>query len=183
MSFVGWAFLLTNPLWTAFLHGILCRIKVTGRLPRQMVTVIAILSLVLIQTLVSFLFLNVGENRTLPLYSFLVSLLSGHVYFHIFNMSETARRIRILIQIRKSGSVAPDAFERENYSPEEMVKIRLQRLVELQQISESRGVYKTRPSILLVAAMILKAYETILFPIRGKSENPNHPRASAHASS
>lgn len=49
-------------------------------------------------------------------------------YFHLFNMSETARRIHILLNVLEHGVLRQEEI-RAIYSPRDMVMIRLERLV------------------------------------------------------
>jgi len=170
---MGGVFLLANPVWTAFVHASYCRFPKFAKLPRQFVTALAISTLILAQTLSGFFFLEDSKSRLDLIYPFLVAILSGHVYFHIFNMSETARRIRILLKIKKGESVLPT----EHYSSRQMIEIRLKRLVDLKQISLKEGIYRYRPSVLLVAAVILKKYESTLFKRRDQMPH-SHPQHS-----
>ena len=65
----------------------------------------------------------------------------SYAYFHFFNMSETARRIRMLILIFKKGITTLDKLQ-ENYSSDQMVTARLNRLLQMQEIStDNKGVY------------------------------------------
>lgn len=158
MNVGGWIALIGNPLWTAGVHALLCRQNYCRRLPRQLVTAIAILATVALQTIGGLCFYG-ASSATGPIYIFFIALLSGHVYFHIFNMSETARRIRILLKLKQGKSVTIS----ESYSSQEMIAVRLKRLVELKQVTEQAGVYNYRPSILLAVSIALKTYERLLF--------------------
>lgn len=164
MTLIDWIVLLGNPLWTAMAHAGMNRLPAACKLPRQALTVLAILVLVPIQ--IAFAFLTGGELSRLLFFG-LLALLTGHVYFHIFNMSETARRIQILIRIKKRQGAAGSSGM-ESYSSEEILKVRLGRLVELRQVKVREGKYHWRASILLVASVILKMYERILFPNRAQ---------------
>jgi hypothetical protein len=65
---------------------------------------------------------------------------SSYVYFHFFNMSETARRIRILVH-GASGGLIPAREIGAAYTPERMVAIRLERLVALKELQVKGGRY------------------------------------------
>ena len=62
------------------------------------------------------------------LYLFLIYGLFSYVYFHFFNMSETARRVRILAEIQKARVFKRDRVH-EEYSARDMISNRLKRLV------------------------------------------------------
>lgn len=94
---------------------------------------------------------------------FSVYTLLAYVYFHIFNMSETARRIRILAESRQRGKVTRTEIVRE-YTCERMVKIRLDRLVALRELRLKNGRYTMGRGRLLFPARIVFGFRRILFP-------------------
>lgn len=55
----------------------------------------------------------------------------GYAYFHVFNMSETARRIRLLNELCENNTI----IRNKKYTIEELIDRRLERLVELGQIT------------------------------------------------
>jgi len=59
-------------------------------------------------------------------FAFLVFNGVAYAYFHFFNMSETARRIRMLLQIRHAGAAGLRVQDLERaYSPRDMIEARL----------------------------------------------------------
>lgn len=99
------------------------------------------------------------EDRGTPetiyalLFAFLVFNGIAYAYFHIFNMSETARRIRMLLQIRQTGpsGLRIQELERE-YSPQDMIEARLDRLVKMHQlVLDDDGRYRASGQVLLLA--------------------------------
>ena len=76
-------------------------------------------------------------ERSMPfwIYMFLIYSFSTYTYFHLFNMSETSRRIRMLNALRKGNSQNVDTLEKL-YDDSQMIKARLNRLVALKQIQE-----------------------------------------------
>jgi len=74
------------------------------------------------------------------LYVFGIYACSSYVYFHFFNMSETARRIRILVH-GAAGGMIPTQEIGATYTPEGMVAIRLERLVALKELQVREGRY------------------------------------------
>ena len=110
------------------------------------------------------LFLSREGSGLFPgIYLFLVYVLSSYIYFHIFNMSETARRIKILtlVYCRSVGKEEIAA----SYNERAMILLRLQRLLGL-GILELRGqryFLKSKPAgwtakfILSLRSVILNA--------------------------
>lgn len=88
----------------------------------------------------------------------------GYAYFHVFNMSETARRIRILIEIFRHDTL-PSRDLRGDYSPEQMIRVRLDRLVKMGQVSRTPdGLYNIDSRLLVTAAKAMRLFRGMLFP-------------------
>ena len=91
-----------------------------------------------------------------------VYLLWSYVYFHFFNMSETARRIRILL-----GDPQPPTLKRidsnQSYTCDKMIKIRLQRLVSLGELRKIDNKYLTGKRILVFPSFIISCLHNLLF--------------------
>ena len=90
----------------------------------------------------------------------------SYVYFHLFNMSETARRIRILVQGREGGTL-PDGETSAQYTPDAMIALRLNRLVSLRELRIRDGRYllgKRGLLGLLLPARMVFALRRFLFP-------------------
>ena len=83
----------------------------------------------------------------------------AHVYFHVFNMSETARRIRILVSIKEEGRMPMDVDAAKN-----AIQIRLARLRDLRQVKHQESKYASTPGVLTYVAVVMDAYERLLFP-------------------
>ena len=96
-------------------------------------------------------------------YLFAVYLLMAYVYFHVFNMSETARRIRILAQGHRSGKVVKDEMV-QNYTPGQMIDLRVERLEALGEISLRDGRYLPSRMRLLPAARLVFFLRRVIFP-------------------
>ncbi len=56
----------------------------------------------------------------------------AYAYFHVFNMSETARRIHILLHVLTHNGVNAESLS-ENYLPRSMASVRLDRLEKMGQ--------------------------------------------------
>ena len=71
----------------------------------------------------------------------------SYVYFHFFNMSETARRIRILIQLYENNSISIDQLKNE-YNSSDMINSRLERLLKMGEIKkDASGRYYSNHKI------------------------------------
>ncbi|MBN1542375.1 hypothetical protein JW992_09540 [candidate division KSB1 bacterium] len=80
-------------------------------------------------------------------YLLLVYNLVAYSYFHFFNMSETARRIKILVGIFKSRINFVAGYE-DAYHPTDSVLVRLERMTALglvRRVQTDRYVLKNRP--------------------------------------
>lgn len=95
-------------------------------------------------------------------YLFSVYLLFAYVYFHIFNMSETARRIRILEEIRKIGVLKKDVLAGK-YSCQDMISVRLNRLVAFGWLQKTGDKYIIKNRIPLLIAKIVSKLGSVLF--------------------
>lgn len=95
------------------------------------------------------------------IYLFLAYSSLGYTYFHFYNTSETARRIRLLHEIdRGDGLTAEEIFRL--YRTEDIVGLRLRRLVHLGQLDCVNGVYKIKSNILYAAACIMEKWQALL---------------------
>ncbi len=111
------------------------------------------------------------ETILMLVFVFLVVNSFLYAYFHFFNMSETARRIRILLQLRLKGVLQPEEM-REDYSPVSMVKVRLNRLVETGQIiKRSDDQYYIANFFLLRVALFIAAWRSLLGFKQRRREN------------
>jgi len=138
---------LLAPLGYAALHGAAMRLSFTRRWPAQKSAVLSCALGAVLET--------ASWWRTSPLFGILVSAATAHVYFHFFNMSETARRIRLLV-CRYRGLEAGSG----------QTVIRLDRLEKLGEIERMGDEYVSRGGVLTFAAKIMVAYEACLFPER-----------------
>ncbi|MBE9531811.1 MAG: hypothetical protein IME98_03290 [Proteobacteria bacterium] len=95
------------------------------------------------------------------LYALIVFNLVGYTYFHIYNMSETARRVRILYDIYSKGSLAKSDID-ESYKKDDMVAIRLERLLGLGQIRKEKGAYFLDGRVLYYGAVLLAFWSRLI---------------------
>jgi hypothetical protein len=106
---------------------------------------------------------SVSELSWMMFFALFVYGAAGYAYFHVFNMSETARRIRILIEILQHGALPADAL-RDDYSPERMIRVRLDRLLKMRQIRrQADGLYRIDRKLLVTAAKSFRVFRHVLF--------------------
>jgi len=110
--------------------------------------------------------LMIGAIRNVPVLEFFILIIYAlivyncvlYAYFHLFNMSETARRIRILLHLRESGGLAKQQLI-ALYSPQNMVEARLKRLQKMGVICTTQeGNYRISNRI---AVMIARLFQVI----------------------
>lgn len=77
---------------------------------------------------------------TETLYALAVYNALAYGYFHVFNMSDTARRIRILIAVHSSGGLKTNDLA-ASYGSRDMLKHRLDRLLTTRQVKLNNGRY------------------------------------------
>ena len=91
---------------------------------------------------------------------FLVHLLTygsfSYCYFHFINLGETARRIRILRELRDSSNGLSLSEILKNYNANEIIDCRLSRLIKSQQvIFKNNRYYIGRPMMYLIARILV----------------------------
>ncbi len=89
------------------------------------------------------------------LYALLVFNSVAYSYFLLFSLSETGRRIRILLQLLEGDSINTNE-QAANYSSEAMVRQRLVRLGQMGQISDTSGRYRIDNRFLLRVAKLIR---------------------------
>jgi len=159
------AALALTPLWTAIVHALLMRAGLKRMQSRQMTALIS--SAVLAPVLAVVLWhlylggLEAPERLTASLYAILVFCLMSYTYFHFFNMSETARRIKMVIEISKSDGL-PCAALRGRYNARLMVDNRIERLKAAGQICEKDGRFRLNARLIYYAALIVEWWGDLL---------------------
>jgi len=110
---------------------------------------------------VIFVFYLFNKDIFAIFYAFIVYNSLGYAYFHLFNMTETARRIKILFEIKKNKGLAVEKLT-EHYKSDFMIETRLHRLIELNQIEEVNGKYFIKGKFLLFATIMINGLKKIL---------------------
>ena len=106
---------------------------------------------------------ELANGRTIAwLYCAIVYTSIAYTYFHFFNMSETARRVRILYEINRAGSLNYKDI-RELYSTPDIVGVRIQRLIQMKQLKkESDGRYSLDGRLLYYTARFVAAWRGLI---------------------
>ena len=94
-------------------------------------------------------------------YSFIVYSGIAYSYFHLFNMSETARRIRIFYEIHKAGSLTA-AEILSIYGTNDIISVRLERLMAVNQLARKQDLYVMEGRTLYYVALMVRAWGTLL---------------------
>lgn len=104
---------------------------------------------------------SLTELALAALYSIVVFNALAYAYFHLFNMSETARRIRILYEIYLAGVLTQAGLE-SSYSSSVMLENRLERLLEMRQIKRISNLYFLDNRLIYRAASIVALWGGLL---------------------
>ncbi|QPJ65337.1 MAG: hypothetical protein G3M78_08010 [Candidatus Nitrohelix vancouverensis] len=84
-----------------------------------------------------------------------IYFLLAYNYFHFINMGETARRIRILRELHESENGLSQEEILERYNAQDMIRLRMQRLLNNGQIIQKGGrYYIANPTVLRIAQCV-----------------------------
>ena len=153
------------PIWIFLGHVFVNRAIRSLGFSRQLVVFFTAITVTFLVAL-SLSFSERGFSLSVFIFTLVVGLQFAHIYFHFFNMSETARRIKILVDLKRGGS-----SEQKTYAPGEMVSLRLQRLREAQQVEFDGTTYRAKRSAFLFIVWVMKWYERLLFSERRFTRN------------
>jgi len=154
-------FLLFSPLILMIFH--ICYIRLDkyifkSKFSNQMIMILCEL---ILNIPVLFITYSINKSFSALIYSFIVYNSLGYAYFHFFNMSETARRIKILLEIKKNNYLEIEELTKY-YNCKVMVEKRRQRLLDSGQIQEIEGKFFIKSKILLFAAITVNFLRKIL---------------------
>lgn len=158
------AVLVGSPLWILLSHMALAR--VFPRVAPQIVAIGAALAgalptALLVETLA---FPGPPALHRMPValtYVAVVYASIAYSYFHLFNMSETARRIRILRELHAAGSLTAEEISRL-YSGASVLEARFDRLVATRQLQMQAGRFVEAGRPLYIAACLVRAWRLVL---------------------
>jgi hypothetical protein len=94
-------------------------------------------------------------------YGVVVYACVAYCYFHLFNMSETARRIRILSEIYLAGSLDAGQLSRR-YDGVAVLEMRLDRLLATRQLARRADRFVNAGLGLYVAACLVRSWRLVL---------------------
>lgn len=158
------AVLATSPIWILLTHIAVARLF--RREPPQLVAAAACLGGIVPTTLLACV-LAVPDRRLflqMPVevtYGCVVYSCLAYSYFHVFNMSETARRIRILSEIYLAGPLTAGEISRL-YSGSALVETRIGRLVATHQLEMRGDRYVHAGRFLYIAACVTRGWRSVL---------------------
>ncbi|MBI4860939.1 MAG: hypothetical protein HY815_11880 [Candidatus Riflebacteria bacterium] len=104
---------------------------------------------------------TVTGTAAVLIYAAVVHNLLGYATFHLVNMSETARRIRILEELRVQRTVSVEELG-SRYGSRQMLSSRIDRLVALGQISRQGDRLVSTGRVLAIAAGAVAWWRRIL---------------------
>lgn len=105
---------------------------------------------------------SASEVALMMLFAVVVFNCAAYAYFHVFNMSETARRVRMLLQLYEIGGATAGELL-ATYSPTDMIAARLARLLEMRQIAcHADGRYYPSGHLLLWTANAIEWIRRLL---------------------
>lgn len=168
------SFLLTVPITCFFLQLLLHRLFFR-KLPPKSPVRIAFLVCILVTGLYSGLSAALGfyANSAFPCRLWVITYVAvssgslSYCYFILFTMSETARRIRILVG--QYSGVQANIKNSEPYDPKLMLEVRLKRLQDLEAVRLENGRYRAPFSLLGFGAWLVEQWGTLFQP-RGLSK-------------
>lgn len=165
----AWSLALT-PVCLPLLHGALVRAaRAAGMaVPAQAMTMLAIAAggPVLVGLLWASCLPAVapGDRPYFALHAALSYGGFGYAYFHLYNLTETGRRIRILSEFSAAGPMSMEELERR-YAPRDMLQVRLKRLIDLGELRLVDGRYHLGRRVLWACARCLQLWSLIMgFP-------------------
>jgi len=97
------------------------------------------------------------------IYLFSIYISFSYIYLHVFNLSETGRRIRILLEIYKKGPLERVELVK-SYTCRDMMSNRLKRLVALEGLRLVKDRYVAGNKIFLLTARVIFGFRRVLFP-------------------
>jgi hypothetical protein len=163
------AILAASPVWILLTHVVLARVF---RRPAPQVVAVGAGLAGAVPTAILAGTLALPESSLLarmPVeasYAAVVYVCLAYSYFHLFNMSETARRIRILRELYRAGSLSVDEISRL-YSGASMMETRFDRLLATGQLEMREDRYVGAGRLLYAAACVVRVWRLVLGFDRG----------------
>ena len=157
--------LLLSPFFLLLMHSLVVRISLTlgKEISRQKMLVACIIFLNFPVLFIALLILGDGYRNIINYLYILMTFNSfAYIYFHFFNMSETSRRIKILVSIKK-GKIKSIQDIEKYYDYSKSLSIRLKRLEKMSQIeSVDNNSYKLKGKLLYTVSYIIFFFRVLL---------------------
>ena len=158
-------FLLLSPFFLLILHSLVIRISLTrgNEISRQKILLYCTIFLNFPVLFISLIILGDGYKNIFDYIYVLLTFNSfAYIYFHFFNMSETSRRIKILVGIRK-GKIKSIQDIQRYYNDSKSLSMRLERLEKMSQIeSVNNNSYKLKGKLLYAVSYIVLFFRVLL---------------------
>ena len=158
-------FLLLSPFLLLLFHSLVIRVSafLGNKTSRQKMLLYCIIFLNLPILFIALLILGNGYRNIFEyLYILLTFNFFAYIYFHFFNMSETSRRIKILIGIKK-GKIRGLRDIQGYYDYNRSLTIRLERLEKMSQIeSLGNNSYRLKGKLLYMVSYIIFFFRILL---------------------
>jgi hypothetical protein len=98
----------------------------------------------------------------MTVYTLVTFNLLAYSYFHVMNLSQTGRRIRMIRVIRNAGGSIDKSELYAKYGAADMLRVRLDRLQKWGQIVRSKDRYIIKGKLLFRIAKIIHAGRSLL---------------------
>jgi len=159
-------FLVFSPVMLLIFHMFVVRlVSLSGKpVSMQKLLVQCIVLFNLPVMFISLVIINSNGSETISwlIYSFLMFNSMAYCYFHFFNMSETARRIKLLVGIR-TGRVKTKKDIGIFYNTKGILDNRLKRLEQLSQIyRDASGAYFVKKRLLFNVSLLVNMWRKLL---------------------
>lgn len=167
ISLAGYLFFLAlSPILVLIVHALTIRIlRCSGTVSPQLIVGFSILIGYGVVAFLGWAFYLRHLNRLneffwAAVYGFIVYTCLAYSYFHFFNISETARRFQILLMLKDHAMDRRDLATR--YDVNDMIKTRLERLVQSGQLTHTNDQYFLKGRLLCSVAQILMMWAVLL---------------------
>jgi len=157
--------LVSSPILAFVVHMLVSRLS--RRFSPQMGAIVSILIAQILMALLLYYFVFHGcptktaELVSAFLYCFIVYNALTYTYFHLFNMTETSRRIRTAYELEKAGHLHVSDIV-PVYGTTDLIDGYLEKVVALNQLTCKNGRYVLSGRLFYYAALVLKALSYIL---------------------
>ena len=105
-----------------------------------------------------------SSSMWLVLLAVLTYINACYTFFHLNNMGETARRVRLVTEILEAGGRMDLEQLRQRYSSEEAIELRLVRLAAMGQITRWDGMIYQAGGAMRISALIVQFVKRLVLP-------------------